>query len=144
MNNDVYIGIKNQSVITSVIAHYYDSVQEFEERLDGLMKLRHEFSITKVGFLDDLMDFVQEYANLKQQIPIVKFKALNYKKIKKKLKKKVKAKKVEIEFKKAKKVAEVLKKESQPKPVRESNDLIRIKNFRKELESLNKQISNLT
>ena len=143
MNKEVYIGIKNQSVITRAINHYSDSVHDFEEKLDGLMKLRHEFSITKVGFLDDLMDFVQEYANLKQQVPIVKFKALNHKKIKKQLRKKVKAKKVELETKKAKRVAETLRKESEPKPVRESDDLIRIRNFRKDLEGLNKQISNL-
>jgi hypothetical protein len=143
MNKEVYIGIKNQSVITRAITHYSNSVHEFEERLNGLMKLRHEFSITKVGFLDDLMDFVQEYASLKQQIPIIKFKALDHKKIKKRLKKKVRAKKEELESQKAKKVAETLKNESQPKPVRDSDELIRIRNFRKDLEGLNKQISNL-
>ena len=38
--HDIYVGIKNPSVITRVIAHYSDSVHEFEERLDEFLKVQ--------------------------------------------------------------------------------------------------------
>ena len=137
---DVFVGVKNPSVIAKVINHFNESVGEFETRFNDVLETRQKFDLTKVEFLDALMDFVQEYAALKQYVPTVKFRTVDYKHVKKKLKEKVEKKKVELEEKKAKDVARELKAEVKAKP---SEDLVRLKNFRKELEHLNRQISSL-
>lgn len=140
---EVFVGIRNPSVIARAISNYNESVSEFGERLGDLLDTRKEFDMTKIQFLDELMDFVQEYANLKQQIPVVKFKTLDHKNVKKRLREKVKKKKVELEEQNARKVAETLRKQVKA-PEQPSGDIIRIKNFRKDLENLNKQLESLS
>lgn len=137
---DVFVGIKNPSVITRVITHFNNSVGDFETKFNDVLETRQKFDLAKVEFLDALMDFVQEYAVLKQQVPVIKFKTLDYKKVKSRLKEKVQKKRVELEEKKAKDVVKELKQEVKVKP---SEDLVRLKNFRRELENLNRQITNL-
>jgi hypothetical protein len=140
---DVYVGIRNPSVIAKAIHHYHESVEDFADKLNDLLSVRREFDLAKVKFLDELMEGVQEYAMLKQMVPTVKFKTMDHKKIKKRLKKKVQQKKKEIEDTKAKRIAEKLKQEIPAREARQSDELLRIKNFRKDLENLNKQISQL-
>jgi hypothetical protein len=139
----VYVGIRNPSVIARAIEHYYGAVEDFSEKMNDILDVRREFDLTKVKFLDELMEAVQEYATLKQMVPTVKFKTMDYKKVKKRLRKKVKQKKKEIEVKKAQRVAEKLQEEIPQREVKQADELLRIKNFRKDLENLNKQINQL-
>ncbi len=142
---DVFVGIKNPSVITKVINNYNEAVKDFDEGVNALLETRKKFDIAKVEFLDGLMDFVQSYAAFNQEMPVVKFKTIDHVEAKKRLKEKVARKKQEFEQKNAKNVAQAVKQEvsNRQRPSKPSDDLARARNFRKDLENLNKQISNL-
>ncbi len=120
------------------------AIKEYE-KLIGLLNnqiieydtIREKYDIEKVNLLDRLMDVVHEYSFVKKHIPNVKIISPKKEEIKKQLKEKLKVHKQE------KKKIEKPKIQVNEKEMKRNEQLERIKNFRKELEELQKQIIGL-
>lgn len=138
MNNTrpVYVGIERPSSVGENIRSYNKLMKISDEILDELKKTREEYDIAKVNFLDQMMEFIQDFKSFKKFIPNIRISEPKKQEIKKRLRKKVVEKKKELEQK--------------PAPVKQIipekkrlEELDRIKNFRKELEKINTQLQEL-
>ncbi len=132
----VFVGVESPSYVSANINNYDQLIEISEDLLEELAGIREEYDIAKVHFLDQLMDFLQEFKEFKKELPVVKIKTVDRDKLKKQLRTKVKARKQQLES--AKKEME------RPAEVNTRlEELDKIKSFRKDLERINSQLSGI-
>ncbi|PIN99892.1 hypothetical protein COT72_03580 [archaeon CG10_big_fil_rev_8_21_14_0_10_43_11] len=133
----VFVGIENPDIVSSDIETYKHLMHISEEAVEELKKLREGYDVAKVHFLDQMMDFLQEFKHFKKVIPKIKIKHPSKTHRKKELKQKVAARKQQMQSVKSETI-EV----KTPEKTR-IEELERIKSFRRDLERINEQLSKL-
>jgi len=141
--------VPHPDLITYQIKQYIEYIALFNNQIVELEKTRQDYDLEKVNFLDQLMNAVSELSVIKSRIPVVTFKKVEKEKLKKKLMARVKKEKAKLEQKKVEEKKKKLSLTTElPKErieeIKHSQDLERIKRFRKDLEELNKQLRAIT